>query len=167
MEYISPTTPRKPKVEKELILHDQKNQAESLSELNGDDIYSLRPEGWLTDNVLYAYSQTCLQSAAINNDNVYYGKESIAITPPSICLLLKMCESDTEVAVKLAEMDIIHKELSIWFINDATASHSGSHWSVMLFIKKDNIFHHIDSIPNTNIKHAKTLGTKIRIGLNL
>ena len=47
-------------------------------------------------------------------------------------------------------------------IETETLREGGSHWSVLLYNKKENKFFHHDSIANTNKDHAVTMAKKIK-----
>ena len=63
-----------------------------------------------------------------------------------------------------------NQEYTIFFINynkninieTETLGEGGSHWSVLLYNKKENKFFHHDSIANTNKDHAVTMAKKIK-----
>ena len=124
------------------------------------DHSSLDDRGWLTDSVIWEYIS--LQT----NENKY-DKKLFAVIPPSICEKLKLCNSETENNILMADMEITEKQFVIMFINDAKESGGGSHWSSMIYIKEKKLFHHTDTIKNGNKEHALLLSKQVSTTLNI
>ena len=101
-----------------------------------EDLYSLEADHQLTNNTLHIWSQMCMTKLLASALDACYTKDDIHIIPPSICHLIKICESETETASIVASMNLNEKELLIFFISDATATSTGSHWSLMVYSKK-------------------------------
>ena len=90
-----------------------------------------------------------------------------AVLPPSICLQVKVAESEIDVIDLIADIDISEKEYLVIFVNNATKDTAGSHWSVLFYFRNENWFHHVDTIPGANETSAKIIYEKFSMALNL
>ncbi|CAL4237367.1 unnamed protein product, partial [Meganyctiphanes norvegica] len=83
----------------------------------------------------------------------------ILLVNPSSTFLLKECEDkkvvhDAKLDLKINEMEWVFYPINN---NKKTDSVGGTHWSLLLYCKKDNTFYHFDPIEDKNTDHAKKL----------
>ena len=168
LELCAPTRPKreigKLKSSENIIVAEDLNYVETTDmniddyhklKLCREDIVSLSPRKWLTDTIMWSYAK------------VLGNYPSVKIIPPSLSLRVKLSENMTECAEMIADMDLTENELSIFFVNDASADTEGSHWSILLYIKTDGCFHHIDTISNYNRLHALKIKNNVSSVLQL
>ena len=134
-----------------------------LGTLSTEDLESLAPGGWLTDNILDLFSRLTMKNMRLPMDM----EKKLLVVPPSVTLTLKLQEYETGLVKTLSDMGVTDKELVIFFVNDGSIRSEGSHWSVLIFQTEKSVFHHIDTLHNANKSHAKVLVKKIRKGLSI
>ena len=100
-------------------------------------------------------------------NDIQYDNTIFTIIPPSICETIKLCKSETELNILMVDLDVTEKQFVILFVNDATESGGGSHWSSLIFIKDKKLFHHVDTLKNKNTEHALMMARKLTKTLNM
>ena len=137
--------------------------------LSLEDIDSLRPNMWITDNVIWRFVNYLLNNLYIETGSPIL--DTIAIISPAICVQIRLAQSEMDIIEQITALDIAEKDYVVIFVSDATANATtntpGSHWSVMIYFKQRNWFHHIDSIKNGNDWCAKILYKKFAFVLSL
>lgn len=131
-------------------LNVQLTQKENLTE-------QLLESQWLTDDSIKMYYD-------ILNEKIVRNKE-VHFLNPSIALAIKCLEDISHIIspLKLNEKSVVFVPVSdsssfqIWDQPGGT----GTHWSLLLFVRNANNFYHFDSMGSTNYEHAKTIAKKI------
>ena len=120
--------------------------------LTEEDLISLNDRNYVTDSILLLFI-TMLRK----NKEWAMDRNKIKIVDPSVAHLLKnyrcldtICNQKTE--QKLNEYDWVMYPVN----NDAPEGNGGTHWSLLVYRKRDNKFLHFDPIRGLNNKHARS-----------
>ena len=138
-------------------LVDSNKKAQNLLEYQGInitlmDIKSLNHEQWVCDTIIALY-------LAFMNEDPTIHKTKILLVDPSTTFLLKECEEkkvlhDCKVDLKINEMEWIFYPINN---NKNSETEGGTHWSLLMFCKKENKYFHFDPIMGKNTQHANKL----------
>ena len=141
----------------------QRKEYEKLFEYDGghlteEDIISLFDGNHVTDSILLLFI-TILR----RNKKLAMDRNKIKIVDPSVAHLLKNYRcldtiDNQKTEQKLNEYDWVMYPVN----NDAPEGNGGTHWSLLVYRKKDNKFLHFDTIKGMNKKHAIELILKIQ-----
>jgi len=123
------------------------------------DMECLKPGGWLYDNVI----EFNLQYQRRN----YFRKcrDKIEILSPSIVQIIKFT-TIKEIRAHLQPLKLLSKSIVIIPVNDGAMNGGGTHWSLLIFIPKENKFIHMDSLGTMNRHHAKVVIKKTLLALD-
>ncbi|KAG6629328.1 hypothetical protein I3843_14G078000 [Carya illinoinensis] len=89
-----------------------------------------------------------------------YPTKDILLVPPSIAFWIMNCPVVESLQDFLQPLHLPDKKLVIFPVNDnddVSKAEGGSHWSLLAFEKKSNVFVHHDSFRGINKQHAKQL----------
>jgi sentrin-specific protease 8 len=121
--------------------------------LRQSDIDIILNNQWLNDPIIGFYFEYLSKqySKTTNNNCMYLG--------PEVAQLLKLVPKDQIRAIMGDLMDDLKKSMFIFIpVNDSDdpEKHSGgSHWSLLVFSRKDNAFVHFDSSGDSNSHQAR------------
>lgn len=113
-------------------------------------------EGWLNDTDINNYYE---------NLSPKFPDVDKHLMDPIIASILKNNPSDA--TKHLDALHIKEKHLIFLPINDASGTHTGSHWSLLVFNKKESKFYYFDSISSFNRKHALQMASSLCLYLNI
>ena len=142
----------------------------SLISLNGtnlckEDIESLNDGKYVTDQVIEFYMQSCMQSYE-GHTEANKRRERIKIIGPAMTYLLQKEDSKSAIKQHKKELNLNNHEWVIYTINnnsDPEKGDGGTHWSLLIYRKKDNKYIYFDSVKEVNLKHAKELITNLAV----
>ena len=142
----------------------------SLISLNGtnlckEDIESVNDGKYVTDQVIEFFMQSCMQSyeerTEANNT-----RERIKIIGPAMTYLLQKEDSKSTIKQHKKELNLNNHEWVIYTINnnsDPEKGDGGTHWSLLIYRKKDNKYIYFDSVKEVNLRHVKELITNLAV----
>ena len=122
------------------------------SNITANDIKTLDNGEWVCDEIIALFLAFMKEDTTMNANK-------ILLVNPSSTFLLKECEDrkvvhDAKLDLKINEMEWVFYPINN---NKKTDSVGGTHWSLLLYCKKDNTFYHFDPIEDKNTDHAKKL----------
>lgn len=127
------------------------------AQLYKSDLETLNnPTEYLTDNVISIF----LEILTAKSPSTY-------CVSPEVVQLMKL-SPPSELTEMFGGLDLPQYELVMFPVNnseDFTNALSGSHWSLLIHIKQDKSFYHIDSCNNLNAKAASKLTKKLSYDL--
>ena len=142
----------------------------SLISLNGtnlckEDIESVNDGKYVTDQVIEFFMQSCMQSYEEQTE-VNKTRERIKIIGPAMTYLLQKEDSKSAIKQHKKELNLNNHEWVIYTINnnsDPEKGDGGTHWSLLIYRKKDNKYIYFDSVKEINLRHAKELITNLAV----
>ena len=146
------------KIQTEEAMPIEKNTTnENLLEYQGTnitakDIKTLENGQWVCDEIISLFL------AFMREDQTMKDKK-ILLVNPSATFILKECEDKKVVNDLKKDLRINEMEWVFYPINNNKKSDNagGTHWSLLLFSKKENRYYHYDPIEGKNNNHAKEL----------
>lgn len=119
---------------------------------------------WLYDEHIEAYYNSLRQS-------VSQYRNDILLIGPSISEMLGHSSTYDILSMltplKFNQMSLVFFPISNNTIKDHKQNTNGSHWSLLIFDKKNNIFKHYDSIKGLNYNHAVLLAKQINPNIEI
>lgn len=94
----------------------------------------------------------------------YSSQEDIAFVSPSVSFWIAKCNDATFLTDCLAPLKLRDKNLVIFTVNDnvdVNEAGGGSHWSLLVYYRKMNMFVHHDSFHGINSLHAEMLSKSV------
>ena len=122
--------------------------------LNQADIDSLENKGLVTDEIILFFMQAILEYMKSQT------KERINMVGPSISYWIQAQNDKREIDHQKKEINQKDYDYVFFPINDKDdpeKGDGGSHWSLILYNKKDNTYMYFDPLNGMNIKYAKAL----------
>ncbi|PIA38666.1 hypothetical protein AQUCO_02700117v1 [Aquilegia coerulea] len=89
-----------------------------------------------------------------------YASEDILLVPPSISFWISNCPDIESLKDFVEPLKFPDKKMVIFPVNnndDVSMAEGGSHWSLLAYERKKNVFVHHDSLASSNRCHAKRL----------
>ncbi|KAL5711259.1 Ulp1 peptidase [Ranunculus cassubicifolius] len=89
-----------------------------------------------------------------------YPSTDILLVPPSISFWISNCPDPESLQDFILPLNFPDKKVIIFPVNDnedVTLAEGGSHWSLLAYVRKKNVFVHHDSSGGLNRWHAKSL----------
>ena len=136
---------------------EKKAESENLLEYQGinitaKDIKTLENEQWVCDEIISLF-------LAFMREDQNMKDAKILLVNPSATYILKECADKKIVNDLKQDLKINEMEWVFYPINNNKKSDSvgGTHWSLLLFCKKENRYYHYDPIEGKNKDHAKEL----------
>ncbi|KAG8440255.1 hypothetical protein GDO86_006140 [Hymenochirus boettgeri] len=118
--------------------------------LRSSDITLLDPPHWLNDSIIgfiFEFLASSLDSAQC---------QKVAFLSPEVSQFIKCC--GTEAPNFLAPLDLASKDLVLLTVNDNEGPEAGgTHWSLLVYIRRFSTFLHYDSFPGNNAPHARLM----------
>lgn len=118
------------------------------------DLQYLSPRGWLNDRLISVWCEHVMRQAYGSNTN----QSPISILLPNVTFFLHCMEHDDDDELKqiVKTYDLLNKQLIVAVINDSMKIEvtcddkqaSGSHWSLLVFDRRQSQFFHLDSLPS-------------------
>lgn len=123
--------------------------------LRKSDVDLLAGPYWLNDNLIGFYLEY-LEKVT------FQGNDKILFVSPQVTQCLKMSDWK-EVGIFLDPLNFIVKDFIFLPLNDCDALEipGGTHWSLLVLSKPENLFCHLDSRSGSNRSDAWRLGTNI------
>jgi len=122
------------------------------------DVDLLTDNQWLNDLLIGFYFNYLSDQFAVMKDCMYIG--------PEVAQLIKMVPaSQVDMIISDLKNDLKSKKFVFVAVNDSdnpNAHSSGSHWSLLVYSRKDKECVHIDSSSNHNSDDATSLHAKLR-----
>ncbi|KAJ3447288.1 sentrin-specific protease [Anaeramoeba flamelloides] len=123
-----------------------------------EDLLPLQqPRTWLTDNQISFFYEYLTETIVKQS-----GKKILLMTPP-ILMLLSYTNSPQEIKEIFQASDLSKQEYIFLPINNKTDfdQFSGSHWSLLIFVKSLSTFFYYDSYSQGNYKIAKQFAKRL------
>lgn len=127
------------------------------STLYDEDVRGLQEGGWLTSNGMDFYL-FFLEEERIRGR----GGEGVAVVHPGAMYIISLTADPQELREDMEPL-LLHTKHTVFFpLNnetqrDPSKPRQGSHWSLLVFSRKDKLFRHYDSCAGCNARLAKTL----------
>ncbi|GAV71937.1 Peptidase_C48 domain-containing protein, partial [Cephalotus follicularis] len=126
--------------------------------LRESELDILKGPRYLNDNIIdlyFAYLYSCWQS------------DDILLVSPSISFWIAHCQEspDSLKGVLLSDLNMRDKQLIVFPVNDngdLSRADGGTHWSLLVYYKKTNMFVHHDSFDGMNTNVAMKFYHKIK-----
>ena len=122
------------------------------------DLECLKPQEWIYDTIIEFEFQ--YQRNFIFNEF----RQDIEIISPSLVHIFKFAKIET-VRIELKSLKLLSKNVVIISVNNGAITGEGTHWSLLVFVPKERIFHHIDTLGGTNKRRAKAVVKKLLCAL--
>ncbi|KAL0212606.1 hypothetical protein RCL1_006232 [Eukaryota sp. TZLM3-RCL] len=126
------------------------------------DVNYLAPGRWINDNIL---------SFMMLYYRHLHPNLNISFVQPSAVMLLKLASPEDAKQVvtssKFSTSDLVIMAVSDASLAEASIVEAGSHWSVLVYYRKDHIFYHFDSLQGHNSEVASELALSISELLNI
>ncbi|KAL8167872.1 hypothetical protein V2J09_009371 [Rumex salicifolius] len=119
--------------------------------LRESDLDILSGPNFLNDRIIefyFSYLSSC------------YPSDESLLTPPAISFWITNCTDEQTLKAFIEPLSLPSKNLVIFAVNDnedVTCAEGGSHWSLLAFERKHNVFVHHDSLGGINRHYAKRL----------
>ena len=109
---------------------------------------------WLNDQIIGFFFEFC-QSEKFHSCN-------FSFVGPEVTQFVKMVQQ-SEISIFLEPLNLISKEAIFLAVNSNSDPDlaGGSHWSLLVFLKNNDQFLHLDSLKGSNCNEAKVLATKV------
>ena len=121
-----------------------------------EDITSLDDGKWITDPVIALWFQDIQEEVCVKHPEILF-------IPPSVTLLLKEGFTD-DFNVILDPLNIWQKKYIFMPVNNwkATSKGEGTHWSLLMYTIKENMWYYYDSLKKLNLKEARYLVGRVQ-----
>lgn len=121
----------------------------------------LNGQRWINDQIIAFFMQY------LEHDKYAYASSKLLFVPPSITQLIKMCAEPENLRVFLEPLRVDNKELIFFPVNNnETVDAGGTHWSLLVFVRVEDMFYIFDSIRNQNKTATKKIYQVLKHGLN-
>ena len=116
------------------------------------DIKTLDNEQWVCDEIIALFLAFMREDPTLND-------KKVLLVNPATAFLLKEFEDKKSVQDLKVELRINEMEWIFYPINDNLKADKvgGTHWSLLMFCKRENKYYHYDPIVGKNTEHAKKL----------
>ncbi|XP_068758762.1 sentrin-specific protease 8-like [Montipora capricornis] len=118
---------------------------------------SLLEEGcWLNDRLIgFIFDYFTYNAFKQVSDDVLF-------ISPDVTQFLKLGQGP-EIGVFIDPLNFPSRKLIFFAVNDSDSPNSagGSHWSLLMYDRQRNVFHHYDSFKSHNVSAAKSLAKKV------
>ncbi|XP_029201653.2 sentrin-specific protease 8-like isoform X1 [Acropora millepora] len=124
--------------------------------LRKSDLSLLREGCWLNDRLIgFMFDYFTHNKFKLISDNVL-------LISPDVTQFLKLGQG-LEIGIFVEPLDLPSRKLVFFAVNDSDSTHSagGSHWSLLVYERQRNIFHHYDSFSSHNSPAARSLAKKM------
>lgn len=117
---------------------------------------------WLNDQIMTFYFEY-LSSQTFKADS----KRILFVSPP-VVQLIKLAPDDFDLFLGPSALNAINKDIIFFPVNNHEGSGiGGAHWSLLVYVKKEQTFFSFDSMGNRNEVATKALVTVVREGLKV
>eukprot|EP01080_Neovahlkampfia_damariscottae_P009546 gene9546-1750_t len=112
---------------------------------------------WLNDNIITFYY--------LYLENEKYKDKNYSFICPSTVFMIQMLENYEDIVEQVSHLELSKKDLIFIPINDSTDIYSsgGSHWSLMVYVKKVKKYFYFDSCGESNFLAAQRVVSKIAL----
>ena len=120
--------------------------------ITSSDISTLDNGQWVCDEIIALF-------LAFMREDRSMKEKKILLVNPSTAFILKECEDKKLVQELKSELKINEMEWVFYPVNNNKKANSvgGTHWSLLMYCRKENLYYHYDPIEGTNIEHAKKI----------
>lgn len=127
--------------------------------LRFSDVDLLRGPYWLNDQIISFYFEYLQQEKFHLNPRILF-------ISPEVTQLMKLMQG-RDLLDLLAQIQILEKEFVFFALNNnETTRAGGSHWSLLVMSKPENVFYHFDSSNNTNYSNCDQFVRSLKEALN-
>ena len=128
------------------------------SDLFQEDLESMDDRKYITDGGIQFYIQSLWERIEEDIKN-----KKVKIVSPSISYYIQNQDSKKEIRKMINDMELNNSEWKIYPINNKkdTEKDGGTHWSLLVYRKRNNTYLHFDPIKGMNERHAKRLITSL------
>jgi sentrin-specific protease 8 len=118
------------------------------------DIELLAPGQWLNDQIIGFFFELC--------ENETFAGSNIAFVGPEVAQFMRVA-AEGEVAACLEPLGLAARAAVLLAVNNCQdpTRPGGSHWSLLVFVRKDNAFYHLDSSGDMNALAARELAARV------
>lgn len=119
--------------------------------LRRSDLDILNGRYFLNDRIIEFY---------FNHISSHYPSEKISLVSPSIAFYIANCPGIDTLNDFISPLNLTTKELILFPVNDnddVSLAEGGSHWSLLVYVRKANVFVHHDSFNGLNASYAQNL----------
>ena len=122
--------------------------------IRNSDLDILNSCQWLNDQIIGFFFEFCQIEKFLGSNFCFVG--------PEVAQFLKMV-SQNEIGIFLEPLGLSSKTAVFLPVNSMTdpSKAGGSHWSLLVFLKTNNLFIHFDSCEGSNRGEAKILANKV------
>ena len=134
---------------------DEKILTYNRGHLTKGDFKSLNDRNWVRDPIIQLFITLLTEKAGTCLKN-----NKITIVTPSITQFLKTNTNKEFITDQIKELKLKESDWVMYPVNnndDPTDGNGGSHWSLVVYRKKDNKYLHFDPIPMMNWRHGVKL----------
>ncbi|KAI8888545.1 cysteine proteinase [Backusella circina FSU 941] len=119
------------------------------------DFDTLREGQWLNDTIIEFYMEYIERELVPKDINYLFLR-------PGITHLIKFASEDVMDLIPALPPNMDQRQVVFIPINDgnATQAYSGSHWSLMVYVKAMNTFYYYDSLQSSNRRQAEYTGRR-------
>lgn len=120
-----------------------------------EDLALLQPGNWLNDQIVGFYFELCQHRK--------FAGQGIAFVGPEVTQFAKVAAAE-EVAVCLGPLELDNKAAVMWAVNNSREldTPGGSHWSLLVFSRRELAFYHLDSSAGMNRGEAAALAARVQ-----
>ena len=90
-------------------------------------------------------------------------KGKTQLVPPATVQMVKIIEDDSQLEMFLGEMNLHEFDFVCFPINDASSESQGSHWSLLVYSKKENKYFYLDSHGRYNLKSGEQVAKNVQV----
>ena len=117
------------------------------------DLRLLQPGQWLNDQILGFYFEICQEN---------FPASGLAFVGPEVTQLVRVApEGDLEVCLEALQLSSKAAVFLAVNNNPELERPGGSHWSLLVFVRAENSFFHLDSSGGMNCTEARQLKAKL------
>lgn len=130
--------------------------------LHRSDLEILRSPYFINDRLIEFYF-THLSSS---HSSAAAGEGLLLLVPPSISFWLSHCPNTASRIEAATPLGLQDRDLVLFTVNnnvDVTLAEGGTHWSLLVYERGDNVFVHHDSCNGMNYQHARRLYDAVKI----
>ena len=122
--------------------------------LNQADMESLEDKRYVTDEIILFFMEAILEYMKSQTS------DKISVVGPSVAHLMQKHYDKREIDDQKKGMKLNEHDWVIFPINDKDdpdKGDGGTHWSLIVYNRKDNVYLYFDPIKGMNVKHARAL----------